>query len=89
MSSNLYYEIILGIMKRERQAYWDSHGGKFTHRMPTFLIRRYFNQESVLELTGPELRKAMISLSTQGFVTKHPDSRNGQSYWQLTEKEWK
>lgn len=85
MNENLYHEIVLSIMRRERESYWNSHGGKFTHRMPTFLIRRYFNQESVLELTGEELRKVMASLAIKGFVIKHPDSRIGQSYWQLTE----
>ena len=87
MADNLYHEIIINIMRREREAYWSSHGGNFTHRMPTFLIRRYFNQESVLELTGEELRKTMKSLCISGLVTKHPDSRIGQAYWQLTEED--
>lgn len=87
MNDNAYYEIILNIMRRERQAYWERSHGKFSHRMPTFLIRKYFNRESVLEITGKDMRKAMIDLCRQGDVIKHPDSRIGQAYWQLTEKE--
>ena len=87
MTENLYQEIILNIMRREREGYWQRSLGKFTHRMPTFRIRKYFNDESVLELSGKEMRRVMIDLCKQGYVIKHADSRIGQAYWQLTEKE--
>jgi hypothetical protein len=87
MTNNLYHEIILGIMRRERQRYWDNALGKFTHAMPTFIIRKYFNSESVLELTGKEMHKAMILLCKQGCVRKHASSRIGQAYWQLVDDE--
>lgn len=87
MTNNLYHEIILNIMRRERQRYWDSARGKFTHTMPTFIIRKHFNSESVMELTGIETRKAMLILCKQGLVRKHPSSRIGQAYWQLVDGE--
>ncbi|AEZ66182.1 hypothetical protein EXT67_20855 [Pectobacterium atrosepticum] len=87
MTNNLYHEIILDIMRRERQDFWDYTGGKFTHTMPTFLIRKHFNSESVLDMTGIETRKAMLLLCKQGLVRKHPRSRRGQAYWQLTDGE--
>lgn len=87
MTNNLYHEIILSIMRRERQDFWDYIGGKFTHTMPTFLIRKHFNSESVLDMTGIETRKAMLLLCKQGLVRKHPRSRRGQAYWQLTDGE--
>lgn len=87
MTNNLYHEIILDIMRRERQSYRDYIGGKFTHTMPTFLIRKHFNSESVLDMTGIETRKAMLLLCKQGLVRKHPRSRRGQAYWQLTDGE--
>lgn len=90
MKNNVYYEIIMNIMCRERQAYWEISNGKYPHRMPTFQIKRLFNQESVLEATGPDMLRAMKQLCKQGYVIKHSDSRIGQAYWQLTEKseEW-
>lgn len=87
MKENLYHEIILSIMRRERQAYWQRSLGIYQHRMPTFRIRKFFNDESVIELNGNEMRRAMIELCKQGYVIKHEDSRIGQAYWQLTEKE--
>lgn len=87
MTNNLYLEIILNIMRRERQRYWDICRGKFTHTMPTFIIRKHFNSESVLELTAIEMRRAMLLLCQQGYVRKHPNSRIGQAYWQLVDKE--
>lgn len=86
MNQNVYYEIILNIMRRERQAYWERSLGKYPHRMPTFYIKMLFNKESVLEATGPVMFRAMKDLCKQGYVIKHPDSRIGQAYWQLTEK---
>lgn len=87
MSDNLYHEIILSIMRRERESYWQRSLGKYPHRMPTFRIRKYFNDESVLELNGKEMLRAMVELCKQGYVVKHADSRIGQAYWQLTERE--
>lgn len=87
MTNNLYHEIILNIMRRERQDFWGYTGGKFTHTMPTFLIRRHFNIESDLEITGKEMRKAMLLLCQNGYVRKHPSSRIGQVNWQLTDGE--
>lgn len=87
MTNNLYHEIILDIMRRERQDFWDYIGDKFTHTMPTFLIRKHFNSESVLDMTGLETRKAMLLLCQQDLVRKHPRSRRGQAYWQLTDGE--
>jgi hypothetical protein len=86
MNQNVYYEIILNIMRRERKDYWESSHGKYPHRMPTFYIKMLFNKESVLEATGPDMFRAMKYLCKQGYVIKHPDSRIGQAYWQLTEK---
>lgn len=87
MNENAYYEIILNIMRRERRAYWERSGGKYAHRMPTFYIKKLFNQESVLEATGPDMFRAMNALCKQGHVRKHSDSRIGQAYWQLTDTE--
>ena len=87
MTNNLYLEIILNIMRRERQKYWDDSGGKFTHTMPTFIIRKHFNSDSALDMTATETRKAMLLLCKQGLVRKHPRSRMGQAYWQLVDGE--
>lgn len=87
MTNNLYHEIILNIMRRERQEYWDDIGGSFTHTMPTFLIRKHFNSESNFEITAIEMRRAMLLLCQQGYVRKHPNSRIGQAYWQLIDDE--
>lgn len=86
---NLYYEKIIDIMRRERKNYWDLCGGKYTHTMPTFLITKYFNQENILNLTGPEMFKAMNFLCKQGLVIKSSRSRIGQAHWQLTDGEGK
>lgn len=87
MENTLYEEIILNIMRRERQLYWDKAIGKFPHAMPTFIIRKHFNSESVLELTGKEMHRALIWLYQKGYVRKHPTSRIGQAYWQLVDEE--
>ena len=87
MSENPYHVAILSIMRAERESYWITSRGKFTHRMPTFLITMQFNRENTLQITGPEMFKAMKELCAQGHVIKHPDSRIGQAYWQLTDKE--
>ncbi|MGF6559029.1 hypothetical protein [Erwinia aphidicola] len=87
MTYNVYQEIILDIMRRERKEFWSYVGGKFTHTMPTFRIRKCFNRESVIELTGIEMRRVMLSLCRQGHVRKHPSSRVGQASWQLVDEE--
>jgi hypothetical protein len=74
-------------MRRERDKYWAQAGGRYAHTMPTFLIKNYFNSESRLQLTGPEMFKAMNNLRAQGEVIKHKSSRIGQAYWQLADKE--
>lgn len=86
MNQNAYYEKILNIMRDSRDRYQTALGGTFTHTMPTHIIRTQFNRESALELTGPDMFKAMNDLCKQGYVIRHPDSRIGQGYWQLTEK---
>lgn len=87
MTNNLYQERILNIMRRERQKYWDDIGGKFTHTMPTFLIRKHFNSESNFEITAIEMRRAMLLLCNEDYVRKHPSSRIGQAHWQLIDEE--
>ena len=86
MTNNLYQERILNIMRRERQKYWDDIGGKFTHTMPTFLIRKHFNSESNFEITAIEMRRAMLLLCNEGYVRKHMSSRIGQAHWQLIDE---
>lgn len=87
MTNNIYQERILNIMRRERQEYWDDIGGKFTHTMPTFLIRKQFNSESNFEITAIEMRRAMLLLCNEDHVRKHPSSRIGQAHWQLVDGE--
>ena len=87
MTNNLYQERILNIMRRERQKYWDEIGGRFTHTMPTFIIRKHFNSESNFEITAIEMCRAMLLLCNESYVRKHPSSRIGQAHWQLVDGE--
>jgi hypothetical protein len=78
---------VLDIMQREREHYWQLVGGKFSHELPTFLIRKQYNAENDIHLTADEMRFVMNELAASGHVKKHSRSRIGQAHWQLTDKE--
>lgn len=81
------YKRVLEIMRKDRERYWQHVGGKFSHELPTFLIRQQYNAENDIHLSAQEMRFVMNELVASGHVRKHSRSRIGQAHWQLTDKE--